>query len=76
MAKVPPADSLKDDELPGVLDEFDARQALHVTFGSVLTAEGGRRFRERILAALRQDEQTHYAVLEKHLRRHVQPFLK
>ncbi|KPK84355.1 MAG: hypothetical protein AMJ81_05815 [Phycisphaerae bacterium SM23_33] len=74
VAKVRPADSLKDDELPGVLDEFDARQALHVTFGSVLTAEGGRRFRDRILAALRQDEQTHYAALEKHLGRHLKPF--
>jgi len=54
-----------------------ARQALHVTYGSVLTAAdeaGGSRFRERILSALKQDEETHYAVLEKHLGRHVAPF--
>ena len=75
-AKVPRAAGLKDDQLAGVLDLFDGRQLLHVTFGSVLTADGGKRFRERILAALNQDEQTHYAILEKHLGRHVAPFAK
>ena len=76
VSKVPPADSLADEDLPAVLDQFDARQALHVTFGSVLTAEGGAKFRDRILAALNSDEEAHYDVLEKHLRRHVAPFAK
>ena len=77
LAKVPPAESLKDDQLAAVLDEFDAREALHVTYGSVLTAtgdSGASRFRDRILTALKQDEQAHYDVLERHLARHVAPF--
>ena len=74
VSKVPAAESLSDDELPALLDQFDARQALHVTFGSVLTAGGGGKFRDRILAALNSDEEAHYRVLEKHLRRHVAPF--
>ena len=79
MAKVPPADDLADDALAPLLDQFDARQVLHVTFGSVLTtadADGSPRFRDRILTALKGDEETHYAVLAKHLGRHVTPFAR
>lgn len=75
-SKVPTPDRLKDKDLPGVLDLFDGRQLLHVTYGSVLTWRegGGFRFRDRILATLRENEEAHYAVLQKHLGRHVSPF--
>jgi len=78
-AKVPWPDQLSDAELAGVLDTFDGRQVLHVTFGSVLTARdprGGYRFRERLLDALRADEEVYYATLEKHLGRHLAPFVE
>jgi len=74
VAKVPPAASLKDRDLPALLDDFDARQVLHCTFGSVLTADGGQRFRTRLYAALEGDEETYYDVLQKHLGRHLAPF--
>jgi len=74
VAKVPPAETLDDADLPGLLDQFDARQALHVTFGSVLTCEDGGKFGDRIRAALDADEETHYAALQAHLAKHVQPF--
>ena len=77
VSKVPPAEKLMDGELGGLLDDFDARQVLHVTFGSVLTADrpdGGKTFRDRLYAALDRDEDAHYAALEKHLGRHVKPF--
>ena len=74
--KVPPADSLADEELPALLDDFDARQALHVTFGSVLTADEGERFRARIYEVLETNEQAHYDALEQHLARHLAPFAK
>ena len=79
VSEVLPADDLADNELAPLLDQFDARQVLHVTFGSVLTtteADGSMRFRDRILTALTQDEETHYAVLAKHLGRHVAPFAR
>ncbi|NIA21058.1 MAG: hypothetical protein GWP05_03585 [Anaerolineaceae bacterium] len=69
--KVPPSSDLGDAELAGLLDDFDAREVLHVTYGSVLTADGGRRFREPLLAALNRQEPIHYAVLQRHLGRHV-----
>ena len=74
VAKVPPAETLADAELPGLLDQFDARQTLHVTFGSVLTCENGSKFGDRIRAALEADEETHYAALQSHLAKHIQPF--
>jgi len=75
-AKVKRPDELADEELPGVLDQFDGRQLLHVTFGSVLTAsrDGSYVFRDRLYETLRAHEEEHYAALEKHLRRHAAPF--
>jgi len=75
ISKVPPASSLEDSQLPGLLDDFHARQALHVTFGSVLTADEGRRFRDRLYAALERDEEEHYAAIERHIKRHIQPLI-
>ena len=37
--KVPNADDPAETELEGILDQFDARQVFHVTYGSVLTAK-------------------------------------
>ncbi len=75
ISKVPAADSVADADLPGLIDQFDTRQALHVTFGSVLTADNGEKFGKRIYAALESDEKAHYAALAKHLGRHVAPFI-
>ena len=76
LSKVPASADLADDQLAGVLDTFDGRQVLHVAYGSVLTAEvdGVQRFKPRILAALAANEETHYDILERHLRRHAAPF--
>jgi hypothetical protein len=69
LARVPASDDLADSSLPGLLEQFDARQVLHVTFGSVLD-----RFGERLRAALRAHEEAHYATLAAHLARHLSPF--
>ncbi len=67
LAKVPAPDDLSDAQLPGLLDQFDARQVLHVTFGSVLDEFG-----TRLKAILDENEAAHYAALEKHFVRHLQ----
>ena len=74
MSKVPPAAAFSDGELAGRIDDFHTRQALHCTFGSVLTAGGGKLFRDRLCAALADDEEAHYANLAAHLGRHLEPF--
>jgi hypothetical protein len=66
--RVPDVD---DAGLPGLLDQFDARQVLHVTFGSVVDAFG-----ERLLATLRAHDDIYDALLEAHFRRHLLPFAR
>jgi len=62
---------------PALLDQFDARQILHVTFGSVLTcktASGRKRFAGRFMAALTTNTEAYALNLEKHFGRHLKPF--
>jgi hypothetical protein len=70
-AKVPVPDSLEDGQLSEVLDLFDGREVLHVTFGSVLD-----RYGDGLLAALAEHEEAHYEALEAHFDRHFEPFAK
>jgi hypothetical protein len=74
LSKVRPAADLSEEQLPAVVDEFDARQVLHCTFGSVLTADGGERFKTRMYQGLKRDEDTHYNLLAGHLGKHLAPF--
>jgi hypothetical protein len=67
--KVPTPDALDDADLSDLLEQFDARQVLHVTFGSVLDQFGGR-----LLATLQQHEEVYYGMLETHFQRHLAPF--
>jgi hypothetical protein len=69
LAKVPTPDALSDADLPGLLEQFDARQVLHVTFGSALD-----RFGDQLLATLREHEEVYYTVLESHFKRHLSSF--
>lgn len=60
-----------------LLDQFDAREILHVTFGSVLTtadADGRSRFATRVRALLESSPDTYARCLERHFARHLAPF--
>ena len=63
-----PAD-VADADLPDLLDQFDARQVLHVAYGSVLD-----RYGRQLHAVLEQHEARYIAVLERHFARHIAPF--
>ena len=71
LSKVPMPNTLADTGLAGLLDQFDARQVLHVTFGSALD-----RFGERLLAVLRGHEDVYHALLAAHFERHLAPFVR
>ncbi len=76
---VPPAQNCTLERFLRLFDDDDARQVLHVTFGSVLTCKdsaGKPVFKERILRALEQHEEAHYEYLQRHFRRHIEPFLQ
>jgi hypothetical protein len=69
LARVPAPENLADGQLSALLDQFDARQVLHVTFGSVLERFGGE-----LLVVLAAHEEAHYAALETHFEKHLSPF--
>jgi hypothetical protein len=69
-AVVPGPDDLADDELAGVLDTFDGREMLHVTFGSALD-----RYGDQLKQALDSHEEEHYAAIEAHFIKHVEPLV-
>lgn len=67
--KVPINEQLTDDQLPDLLEQFDSRQLLHVTFGSILDVYGDD------LHAFITDHEGDYMVgLERHFARHLRPF--
>ena len=74
LAKVPRPEMLSDSELPDLLEQFDARQVLHVTFGSVLNSDRGHK--SRLMAGLVAHEEIHYGVLERHFIRHLDPMIQ
>lgn len=77
LKKAPRPEDVADAAAVSLLDQFDARQILHVTFGSVLTATGqdGRRlFADRFMAVLDANPETYASYLESHFRRHLAPF--
>ncbi len=75
--RAPSPQSVSDEALPALLEQFDAREILHVTFGSVLRAqrEDGRpRFYEELMAILRGHPEAYAENLEAHFLRHLRPF--
>lgn len=64
---------------PELLDQFDAREILHVTFGSVLkerNSKGEFVFFDRLIDLLKENPELYAQNLEKHFLRHLTPFIK
>ena len=67
---VPRPEALADADLPALLDQDDARQVLHVTFGSALDAFG-----PALRDLLRAHRDAHVEGLAHHFERHLRPFV-
>jgi hypothetical protein len=68
-ARVPAPEELTDSELSTVLDTFDGREVLHITFGSVLD-----HFGPRLKDMVARNEEAYYSALEAHFVKHLAPF--
>ena len=71
VSKMPPLESVSDAELIALFDEFNTREVIHVTFGSVLH---NPELREPFFNTLKDNEEVHYRTLETHFNRHFSPF--
>lgn len=67
IARIP---EVADADLTSLLDNFDARQILHVTFGSLMNE-----FRAPLYALLEQQDEAYRDVLCVHFRKHFAPFM-
>jgi hypothetical protein len=77
VAGAPDPAGIADAGLPALLENFHARQILHVTFGSVLTAraaDGRPVFADDLRAILLARPETYEDCLERHFVRHLRPF--
>ncbi len=68
-AKMPDPTGLTDAQLPSLLDDFHARQALHVCFGSVLDLYG-----KEVLSVLKKNSALYDQTIKKHFDRHLADF--
>ncbi len=79
LANVPEERQLEDSSMESLFRNDDVRQVLHVAFGRVLTgknAAGQPLFKAELMRCLMEHEDLHYAMLEKHFRKHVEPFVR
>jgi len=69
--RIPDVANLDDHELPGLLEDFHAREVLHVTYGSVLNQD---ELRAPFFDTLRRNEEEYTQAIESHFDRHLGPF--
>ena len=77
LARAPAPIELTNANVHTLLEQFDAREILHVTFGSVLTAQnsaGSRHFYDAIMRLLQDHPEVYAANLVTHFSRHLRPF--
>ena len=71
---IPDIDSLKDSELPDLMNRDDSRQVLHITYGLILQAKDENQnslFRDELYSVLYEYEREYTEALKKHIGRHL-----
>lgn len=74
LSLVPDVNNLSDSQLPLMLEQNDARQLLHITYGLILSAkkaDGSALYRDGLYQVLNDEEETYYQLLENHIGRHL-----
>ncbi len=68
VCSIPQIEALSDSDLPDLLDQENARQLLHITYGFLLKSM----LRDRIFKTLIQYEEDYESLLDKHIERHLE----
>lgn len=63
-------DDVKDAELEQYLNQNNSRQLFHITYGSILNAEGGV-IRKELYDLLAREEELHYELVASHIGKHI-----
>jgi hypothetical protein len=73
-AKVRPLSEVPDEALPSYLNDDDARQVIHITYGILLQAQDGEGkplFKDELFKTLIEREDDYAEALERHIGRHL-----
>jgi hypothetical protein len=68
LENIPALADVADKDLADLMNQDDARQLVHVTYGGLLNAP---EIRDRFFAAMDRDEEVYYGLLEKHFVKHI-----
>jgi hypothetical protein len=72
---IPDVDKLKDAELPGLFDDNNSRQLIHITYGLILNKkndDGSFAYKDRLYKLWREKEDAYTQALIKHIGRHAE----
>lgn len=68
LSKIPALDTLRDEELPLLFENNDARQLIHITYGLILNHGD---FGERLYGLWKREAEAYAEALERHIGRHL-----
>ncbi|MDR2101668.1 MAG: tagaturonate epimerase family protein [Treponema sp.] len=74
LSKIPDVNTLKDEDLPALFNQNDARQLIHITYGLILNkknADGSFAFRDRLYKLWKNQEGEYAAALVRHIGKHL-----
>nr|WP_319776576.1 tagaturonate epimerase family protein [uncultured Sphaerochaeta sp.] len=74
IGKIQELESMRDEDLPSYLNDDNARQLLHITYGYLLEdvdEEGKKLFKESFFSLLSKEEEYYKQLLDKHISRHL-----
>lgn len=71
LVNLPQPEMISEDRFPALMQDFTAREVLHVTFGSALAVYG-----PQLLAAIRTHEEAYAEGLAEHFGRHLRAFVE
>ena len=76
---IPKLNTLKDEELPSLFTQNDARQLIHITYGYILNDKdehGNYRFKDQLYQLWRDEKETYAEALDKHIGKHLELLYK
>ncbi|MDR3191517.1 MAG: tagaturonate epimerase family protein [Treponema sp.] len=73
LTRIPDVDGLKDSELPGLFDQNDSRQLIHITYGLILNkkSNGSYEFKDKLYKLWKENEGVYAEALVKHIGKHL-----
>lgn len=74
-SRIRPLNETADEDLPSYMDDNDARQLIHITYGILLTAkdeQGRSLFKDEFYATLHEHEEAYESALMAHIGKHLE----